>query len=275
MTWWMDRSCLASSYGCDPCDPTPCGPWVWNCEPPRPPRPVIHFDLPPPVQIPMPLTSPAAVQGEGGACCGSCAKGGGCESECEGNKPSKGHVGALYVSDAELDALGSQVALLDNDVRAAAQKEYDSSDLSKQKAECLKAGFQWDDVGNRCKNLPDWLGGTPAIGQPVTGPITKFSAEEWGPFDAQWNEYRNQTIHEPTRYDILRTQYLSLRSKWVGPMGQVTKAAEPPPLSESSGENSIPWFWIIVGGVVVAIPFMLPAIAGTYLAVTRGRTMGL
>lgn len=267
MTWWMSPGCLG---GCDegpylgqitwPCPPADCG---WSLSP-YAPRPAFHPGIPHPY-------APPIVAGKDD-CCGSCAQGSACETAC---KERKAHVGALYVSDAELDALGSQIALMDGDVKAAAQKEYDSSDLAKQKAECIKAGFEWDETGHRCKNLPSWLGGTPAIGMPVTGPLSKFSSEEWGPFDLKWTEYRSQTFHEPTSYDVLRTQFTSLRDKWVGPLAQQTRATVPPPLADTSGTNAIPWGWITLGGAILILPFVLPSLAALYLVATRGKMMGL
>lgn len=311
MTWWMSPGCLG---GCDegpylgpitwPCPPQNCG-WGLPAYPVPPPEHRPQFPHPvytPPAQ---PLFIPAGVVGHkddhGGACCGSCAKGGTCESKCEDKKAS---VGALYVSDAELDALGTQVALMGADVDAAATAERAAhpggergggsagvetpiwiAETGIKKAvaaiaydNCKKQGLTWDGATLTCdltKPDPEHLTTSASGPQFPSWPLTKFLDDRWSPLAVKWNQYRDDTFHEPTTFDALRTEFSTVRDAWTGPLAQKTKAVVPPPLSESSGMNAIPWFWIAVAGGVVLLPFILPSVAAIFLLATRGKTMGL
>jgi hypothetical protein len=312
MTWWMSPGCLG---GCDegpylgqvtwPCPPPwPCPPSdCWQLSP-RPPLPADHPRFPHP-QIPQQPFIPAGVVGHkgdhGGACCGSCAKGGPCESECKDEKKS---VGALYVSDAELDALGAQIALMGADVDAAATAERAShpggergggsagvetpiwiAETGIKKAvaaiaydNCRKQGMTWDATALTCdltKPDPEHLTTSASGPQFPSWPLTKFLDDRWSPLAVKWNQYRDNTFHEPTVFDTLRTEFSTVRDAWTGPLGQQTKAVVPPPLADTSGMNAIPWFWIGAAGFVVLLPFILPSVAAIFLLATRGKTMGL
>jgi len=265
MTWWLSgRGCLgANAGGFDPYAPPSCGPFIWEVPrpsfPAAPPPPVGHADK---------------------SCCGSCSEGGVCETSCKDKKPEQ-IVGALYVSDAELDALGSEVALMGADVDAGADKEHlsDAWDAASAGMKlCHAAKLTWDRDAKKCVQKEDptyssYIGldvnEAPAI------PLTRYRNERWTPFQIKWNAYRGQTIHEPTVYDQLRTEFSTLRDEWTGPLGQTTRSSVPPSLKETSGGNAIPWGWIALGVGVVAVPFILPSLAGIYFLATRGRGLGL
>jgi hypothetical protein len=252
--------------------------------------------MPPPA--PPPLVA-------GKTCCGSCAEGGACESSCKDKKAlhDGAIVGALYVSDAELDALGSQVALMAADVDQAAALERvqkpggergggggvaDHAFLAQTgiKQAAIKATYNlckeqsktWDPVKFECdftKDDPDHLTTSASGPEFPSWPLTDFLDKSWTAFAEKWGSYRGQTFHEPTVFDQLRTEFSTLRDRWIGPLAQQTRASVPPPLSETSGANAIPWGWIALGAGVVLLPFILPSLAGLYLLATKGRGLGL
>jgi hypothetical protein len=104
-------------------------------------------------------------------------------------------------------------------------------------------------------------------------PLTKFLLERWTPFQIKWNAYRDQTFHEPTVFDTLRTEFATLRSDWTGPMGQTTRAKVPERAPSGLSLEGMPWGWIALGVGVVALPFIIPTVAGLYLAVTKGKSI--
>lgn len=192
------------------------------------------------------------------------------------------YVGAFYVSDAELDMLGSQVALMGTDVDAAvAAQEASLPAFEGNLAHavwqlCKDQKASWDYKTQECDfTKPDPTGASigDAPGTPPH-PLAKFRLERWTPFQMKWNAYRAQTIHEPTGYDVLRTEMSTMLDEWKA-LGQTTRAVVPPPLADSSGSNAIPWGWIALGVGVAVLPFLLPVLAGTYLAITKGRGLGL
>lgn len=297
MTWWLSYGCGGPQQGgCDPCPP--------YCDSPlRPVPPRVPFV--PGAAIPMAswqFSEPYAAEAPTvGACCGSCAEGHACEDTCPDQ--SKKAVGALYVSDAELDSLGTQVALMGADVDLAAAHERatkpggqrgggggvaDQAFLAqtgiKQVAIkatydlCKEQGKTWDPTKFECdftKADPDHLTTSASGPEFPSWPLTDYLDKTWTSFAEKWSSYRAQTFHEPTVFDQLRTEFSGLRDKWTGPLAQQTRANVPPPLSETSGGNAIPWGWIALGVGIIAIPFVLPSLAGAYLLITRGKSLGL
>lgn len=307
MTWWMSTGCL------DYCPPVPqLGGITWPCPPnesgwPYPsypqPQPMMWGSAPP---LAFPAASLAALplphghDDHGGACCGSCAIGAGCESECASKAPKsakgaccgscasggacegpcqkkKAIVGALYVSDAELNVLGEQIALMGADVNAGADKEHLSDAWDKTSAGmklCHIAKLTWNKTTQQCEQREDptyasYTGLDPNEAPGV--PLTRFRNEVWTPFQLKWNAYRDQTIHEPTVYDTLRTEFTTLRDQWIGPMGQQTRSSVPAALDKPF---EFPWVWAIVGTTIVLLPFILPTLTALYLVVTRGKSLG-
>lgn len=264
MTWWLSRGCMGpNAGGCDPYAPLPVpSPLLWSA---------------PAIVVAPSIARPIVGHPGKGACCGSCAEGGSCETACR-DKRAEAVVGALYVSDAELDALGSQVALMGADVDESAKSAMstfaDKVAAGAAMKACRAAGLRWDQPGSKCLQEPD-LDGSSYVPVDAKLPLTDFQLSRWTPFQTRWNGYRAQTFHEPTEYDKLRTEFITLRDEWTGPLSQQTRSVVPAPLSESSGANAVPWGWIALGVGVAAVPFILPTLAGIYLAITRGRTLGL
>lgn len=225
-----------------------------------------------------------------GACCSGCAEGKGKCSGEEEVRVAKGYdegspvpvVGAIYVSDAELDALGMQVALMGADVDVAVASQEASLPVFEGNLAhavwqlCKDQKATWDYKTQKCDfTKPDPTGASigDSPGSPPH-PLSKFRLERWTPFQMKWNSYRAETLHAPTDFDVLRTQFATLRDEWVGPLAQTTRSTVPAPLAETS-KWDIPWGWIIGGAALIALPFALPAIAGTYLLLTKGKGLGL
>jgi hypothetical protein len=265
--WWLYPGCLQGG-----CDPAPCTPW-----PPCYQNPPTSGWLPdgplPPLAAPawggMSQQQPQQIV-SGGPCCQGCADGGSCDCG-----PSAPVVGAVYVSDDELDALGAEIAKMGSDVDVAAKTE--TSNFANKVATgaamtaCRAAGLKWDKAGNKCLQEPDPTGAS-YIPSDANLPLVNFQLQRWTPFQIKWNDYRAQTIHEPTVYDTLRTEFSTLRDEWTGPLKQTTRAVVPARPPSGFTMSTLPWGWIILGGAVLLLPFYLPALTGLYLYFTKGRS---
>jgi len=294
--WWLYPGCLQGG-----CDPAPCTPWP-TCYP-FPTGGWFPSALPSSWAAPPgPWMGAACPQMlVGGACCKGCEGGGACsagagqgsaEPCCQGCAAGEGcnckateRVGAVYVSDDELNALGEQIAKMGADVdvaaKAAAKGFAEGVAQGTAMKACRFAGLKWDVVANHCTNEADPTGASYKALDPAL-PLTHYQLERWTPFQLKWNGYRAQTLHEPTVYDSLRTEFATLLGDWTGPLGQKTAAvvpARPPGLLTEEGlkqaTGSLPWGWIVVGGAVLLLPFYLPVLTGLYLFLTRGKSLGL
>lgn len=257
--WWLDYGCLGGACGTD---------WPrQGCAPGYYSQPV----------CPSVFVS--------GSCCDNCAEGKPC-CGAETQTQSQG-VGALYVSDDELNALGENVSLMSGDVNAAVESEHVATPGGGPIASaathavwqlCKDQKGTWDPTALRCDfEKPDPTGAS--FGSEPSSPprpLTRFRDDRWTPFAMRWNDYRAQTVHEPTVYDMLRTELASLRDEWTGPLGQATRATVPerkPGGLTLAGISDLPWGWIAFGAVVLSLPFVLPPLAGAYLALTRGKAL--
>lgn len=257
-----------------------------------------------PRQIPPPYARLCPSYYVGGSCCDECQTGAPCAGAspcceaCAGGAPCTcspsapgapaamvralaqqgAHVGAVYVSDAELDALGSQVAIMGGDVNASADREHTADAWDKASAGmklCHAAALTWNRQTGLCEQKPDptfasYAGLDPNEAPSI--PLTRFRNERWTPFQNKWNGYRAETFHAPTTYDTLRTEFASLLAEWIGPLGQKTTATVPKPLSES---EPFPWRYVYLGGALLLLPFYLPVLSGLYLFLTKGKSLGL
>lgn len=266
MTWWLNVGCAGTNAG--GCDPYGQAPYPYSMYAYVPVYdPVAWYYPPERVAVQQSVAPPLGAGAVVGACCGSCAVGAGCEDSC-----SQPAVGAIYVSDKELNDMGESVILMSSDVASAVKGESDKFATSVAAGAAMKAcraaGLRWDLVGNKCLQEEDPLG-ISYVPHDASAPLLKFLLERWTPFAMQWNDYASGTIHTPGGYDELVRTFKSLHDEWTVSLKQSTRAKVPPPPKEFL--DTIPWGYVALAGAVVLLPFYLPALAGLYAYFTGGR----